>query len=138
VQLNKQNKLVYSPHVYGPNVYPQPYFSAPTFPDNMPAIWDTHFGFLPQQTGNAYVIGEWGGLLSGADGTWIKAFVNYLVKTSNTDNFFWCLNPDSGDTGGLLAYDWKTPDNEKLAILQTLVPSPTVVNFMEDGAVCLE
>ena len=44
-----------------------------------------------------------------------------------TDAFFWCVNPDSGDTGGLLNNDWMTPDNNKLALLQKLVPNPTKV-----------
>ena len=32
------NKLVYSPHVYGPDVYNQPYFKKSDFPNNMPDI----------------------------------------------------------------------------------------------------
>jgi aryl-phospho-beta-D-glucosidase BglC (GH1 family) len=51
VQLRNPSKLVYSPHVYGPSVYGQPYFSVGNFPANMPAIWDTHFGFVPSTTG---------------------------------------------------------------------------------------
>ena len=37
--------LIYSPHEYGPEVYNQAWFSDPTFPDSMPAIWDEHFWF---------------------------------------------------------------------------------------------
>ncbi len=40
-----RNRLVLSPHVYGPDVYNQPYFNVSNFPNNMPAIWDAHFGF---------------------------------------------------------------------------------------------
>ena len=47
------NKLVLSPHVYGPDVHVQPYFEDPNFPENMPAIWDAHFGYLVDQ---GYVI----------------------------------------------------------------------------------
>lgn len=49
-----------------------------------------------------------------------------------TDNFFWCVNPNSGDTGGLLNYDWMTPDTKKLEFLATLVSNPTkIVNSVE-------
>ncbi len=42
-----------------------------------------------------------------------------------TDNFFWCINPNSGDTGGLLLADWVTPDTIKLNILNNMLPDPT-------------
>ena len=44
VRLADQTRLVYSPHVYGPGVYEQPYFCDAHFPANMGAIWDRHFG----------------------------------------------------------------------------------------------
>ncbi|CAN0141424.1 unnamed protein product, partial [Phaeothamnion confervicola] len=65
------NRLVYSPHVYGPTVFAQPYFAASDgFPNNMPAIWDAHFGWVEATTGKAVVIGEWGGKNVGDDATW--------------------------------------------------------------------
>ena len=42
-----------------------------------------------------------------------------------TDSFFWCINPNSGDTGGLLLGDWVTPDATKLAIVNSALPDPT-------------
>ena len=48
VTLNQSNKLVYSPHVYGPDVAYQEYFNVPSFPNNMPAIWTTHWGLFGQ------------------------------------------------------------------------------------------
>ena len=38
VNLTKSQKLVYSPHNYGPSVAYQDYFQDPDFPNNMPAI----------------------------------------------------------------------------------------------------
>ena len=52
--------MVLSPHVYGPDVYAQPYFSDANFPDNMPTIWNTHFGFA-KPAGYALASTEWGG-----------------------------------------------------------------------------
>ena len=69
VQLTDMSKLVYSPHTYGPGVFPnQPYFPTCTgpgcvhqvhrFPGNMPAIWDRHFGNVAQESKHAIVVGE--------------------------------------------------------------------------------
>lgn len=44
-------RIVYSPHVYGPDVYNQGYFQINTFPYNMPTIWNAHFGFAEALTG---------------------------------------------------------------------------------------
>lgn len=31
---------------------------------------------------------------------------------------FWCINPNSGDTGGLIGYDWTTWDEAKYGLLK--------------------
>jgi hypothetical protein len=76
VQLSVTQKVVYSPHVYGPGPgHEMPYFSAtvsaegahegtaawPAFPENMPNVWDAHFGHL-LRTGATVLVGEWGGV----------------------------------------------------------------------------
>jgi endoglucanase len=61
VRLPLPDKLVYSPHVYGPSVHAQHYFSDPSFPDNLPPIWEKHFAcVLKEGQGPAIVPGEWG------------------------------------------------------------------------------
>ncbi len=201
MQLRNPSKLVYSPHVYGPSVYGQPYFSVGNFPANMPAIWDTHFGFVPSTTGavsppptlhtrtahagrthrtrrphapharvltvasgaagSAVVIGEWGGHYTGSNQMWLEAMGNYLLSKGMTDQFFWCLNPNSGDTGGLLQVlphfalvsrrvvslsvcgvaceqnDWTTPEQSKLTLLAKVVPAPTKFTTNANGQVCV-
>ncbi len=124
VVLPVPNKLAYSPHVYGPSVDNQPYFSDPTFPANMPAIWNYHYGYIRNMSGPAVVTGEWGGEVTGSDLVWLNAFVNYLLAMDMTDQFFWCLNADSGDTGGILNSDWHTTDPVRLGLLAKLVPNP--------------
>jgi hypothetical protein len=52
--------------------------------------------------GSAVVIGEWGGHYTGSNQAWLEAMATYLLAKGMTDQFFWCLNPNSGDTGGLL------------------------------------
>jgi endoglucanase len=111
------NKLVYTPHSYGPSVANMSYFSDPTFPNNMPAIWDTLFGHLVGE-GYTMVVGEYGGQYTGNDKTWNDAFVTYLIGKGARDQFWWCVNPNSGDTGGILEGDWRTWNQGKLTLLQ--------------------
>jgi endoglucanase len=117
-------KLVLSPHVYGPDVYVQPYFGAPNFPANMPAIWDMHFGYL-RDLGYAVVIGEFGGRYGhggdARDKTWHDAIVDYMKEKGMTDFFYWSWNPNSMDTGGILKDDWRTVWQDKVDLLSQLM-----------------
>lgn len=44
----------------------------------------------------------------------------------------WCLNPNSGDTNGLLLDDWTTPDADKLDLLARVQPHPSIVSLQGD------
>lgn len=115
-----KHKLVYSPHVYGPSVAAQTYFENKAFPSNMPAIWDSHFGYLKAE-GYAIAVGEFGGRYQGQDRVWQDAFVDYMLARQIGDFFYWSLNPNSGDTGGLLQDDWRTVDDGKMNLLRRLM-----------------
>lgn len=134
VKLVDMTKLVYSPHTYGPGVYKnQPYFpprwqDSPAFPANMVQIWDRHFGSVQQATGRAVVIGEFGGFYTGNDKVWQDAFVTYLLERG-FGSFYFGLNPDSVDTGGLLKSDWAIPNDDKLALLKRL-PATSVASLL--------
>ena len=110
--------------------------------------WDEHFGYLKDQ-GYCIIIGEFGGykdwpnnpvepqaadiwshLPAGAryDWDWQNLFVQYLAERGITDFFYWSINPESGDTGGLYnhAYSlsnesgwgvWQGIDQEKVNLL---------------------
>lgn len=109
VRLNNQDKLVYSPHVYGPSVYLQSYFKSPFFPNNMPAVWQQHFAFAQEKTGRPIVIGEFGGDYTGADRVWQDWAIPYMIQ-QGFGLFYFALNPDSKDTGGLVPRsDWSDP-----------------------------
>lgn len=127
------DKLVFSPHVYGPDVFMQSYFNDANFPANMPEIWDTHFGFLADQ-GFAVIPGEFGGRYGhggdAKDKIWQDAFVDYMISKDMNNFFYWSWNPNSGDTGGILQDDWNTLWDDKLALLRRLMdgaatPQPT-------------
>ncbi|CAN8063148.1 unnamed protein product [Agarophyton chilense] len=119
-----RNKVALSPHVYGPGVWPQDYFKSPDFADDMPSIWDNHFGKASAKTGLATVVGEWGGIYEEKDKTWQQAFMKYILE-KKMGFFYWCINPESGDTGGLLKSDWKTEETEKLRLISQ-APSTSV------------
>lgn len=118
------NKLVFSPHVYGPDVFVQPYFGDSNFPANMPAIWDQHFGFLADQ-GRVLAPGEFGGKYGHGgepeDVSWQNALVDYFIDKQVCNFFFWSWNPNSGDTGGILQDDWTNIWQDKYDNLKRLM-----------------
>src|SRR5688572_20289290 len=125
------DRLVLSPHVYGPDVFNQSYFSAADFPNNMPAIWNSHFGDVQTQ-GYAVVLGETGGKYGAGDPkdkTFQDALFAYLKQRDLRDVFYWSWNPNSGDTGGILNDDWTTVRQDKVDLLQAFwagAPNPPV------------
>ncbi|MFJ3662538.1 cellulase family glycosylhydrolase [Streptomyces sp. NPDC090119] len=126
VRLNVPNRLVYSAHDYATSVAQQPWFSDPSFPANMPAIWDEHWGYLVKQNTAPVLLGEFGTTLQAAvDQKWLAALVDYLrpTSTAGADSFqwtFWSWNPNSGDTGGILKDDWQSVDTVKDGYLASI------------------
>lgn len=108
-------------------MFQQPLFSAPDFPANLAAVWRRHWACLAHPQGPAVVLGEWGGRAQAGspDRVWFEALAGFLVDCGLDVGFFWCLNPNSGDTGGLLQGDWTSPEAWKLRVLQRVTPNPT-------------
>jgi len=119
VQLDVANRVVYSAHDYATSVAQQPWFGDPSFPANMPGVWDKYWGYIFKQDIAPVWVGEFGTTLaSTVDQKWLTALVSYLRPTSTygADSFqwtFWSWNPNSGDTGGILKDDWQTVDTVK-------------------------
>ncbi len=115
VVLNVPHQLVYSAHDYPADVSPLSYFSAPNYPDNLTGIWDTHWGFIAKDHLAPLWLGEFGTTLGTMkDQQWFSAIVNYLGRGVTGINWtYWALNPDSGDTGGILQNDWMTVNQNK-------------------------
>ncbi|MFR9800372.1 cellulase family glycosylhydrolase [Streptomyces sp. MS06] len=126
VQLDVANRVVYSAHDYATSVAQQPWFDDPSFPDNMPGIWDEYWGYLFKQDIAPVWVGEFGTTLQSAvDRQWLAALVDYLRPTAQdgADGFqwtFWSWNPNSGDTGGILKDDWTTVDTVKDGYLASI------------------
>jgi endoglucanase len=115
VQLNVANRVVYSPHDYPASVYAQTWFSAPNYPSNMPGVWDAHWGYLQKNNIAPIMLGEFGTkLATTSDQQWLSALTSYLgTGVTGMGWTFWCINPDSGDTGGILNDDWLTVNQTK-------------------------
>ncbi|MFN4257861.1 MAG: cellulose binding domain-containing protein [Gemmataceae bacterium] len=128
VRLDVPGRLVYSPHAYPASVYHQSWFNDPNFPDNLPAIWDANWGYLFREGTAPLLLGEFGSKLEHPlDEPWIDKMIAYLSGDLNGDGTsdldpgqlgiswtWWSWNPNSGDTGGILANDWRTVHTNKL------------------------
>ncbi|MFD1365687.1 cellulase family glycosylhydrolase [Actinoplanes sichuanensis] len=115
-----QDQLVYSPHDYGPLVFNQPWFDKPFDKASLTDdVWRPNWFYLHENGTAPLLIGEWGGRL-GQDARqdkWMTALRDLIVE-NQLHQTFWVLNPNSGDTGGLLLDDWKTWDEQKYALLK--------------------
>ncbi len=120
VKLSEPDKLVYSAHDYGPEIYDQPWFQVPKLSmlaQTLPAVWEKHWAFL-EKMGIPVFLGEFGGnsTSQNTEGMWQRTLVSFL-KTNDISYTYWAWNPDSGDTGGILQSDWKTVNQAKMDIL---------------------
>ena len=123
VRLSRPDKLVYSPHDYGPSVAQQAWFRAADFPHNLRQVWDTHWGNLQQQ-GVPLVLGEFSARSVGNDyeGIWQRSLMSYLGERG-IGAIYWAWNPDSADTDGMLQGDWTTINQPELDAMMGRQPS---------------
>ena len=115
----KQSKIVYSPHDYGPSVYAQTWFdkdfSEETLLDD---YWRGTWAYINEDDIAPLLIGEWGGFVDGTKNQkWMELLAAYMTK-HHINHTYWCLNPNSGDTGGLLSHDFLTWDPGRYGILK--------------------
>jgi endoglucanase len=132
VKLSVPDRLVYSAHDYGPELYNQSWFQAAKPTDLFNTVFEKHWSFV-QKLGVPVYVGEFGGNSTGmdAEGVWQRALVAFM-KVSGISYTYWAWNPDSGDTGGILENDWKTVNQNKLDILSSYkwpILGPTASQF---------
>lgn len=121
VRLNTTGRLVYQTHDYPATVYNQSWFSASNYPNNLAGIWDSTWGYLVKGQTAPVLVGEFGTRFqTDSDQKWLNTLVQY-IKANNLSYTFWCWNPNSGDTGGILNDDWTTVDTAKLGALQPIL-----------------
>jgi endoglucanase len=121
VRLRVKNQVVYSPHDYPASVFAQTWFSAANYPANLPAVWDANWGYISKRGIAPVLVGEFGSKLeTTSDAQWMSSLVSYL-GTHKMSFAYWSFNPNSGDTGGIVADDWVTPQAAKLAAIRPLL-----------------
>ena len=122
VNLGKyQDKLVYSPHDYGPAVYNQPWFySGYNYDSLMKDCWEDNWFYIYEDNIAPLLIGEWGGFMKEPNLTWMT-HMRTLIKTYRLNHTFWCFNANSGDTGGIVKDDFVTWDDEKYEFVKEVL-----------------
>jgi len=127
IHLASAGHLVYSPHDYPASIYAQSWFSVANYPANLPGVWDRNWGYLANSRATPVLLGEFGTrLATTSDKQWLTTLVSYLRRTG-ISFAYWSYNPDSGDTGGLIADDWRTPETAKLTALRAILGAPVPV-----------
>lgn len=132
VRLSNPRKLVYSAHDYGMSVSNQQrWFLDPTFPATLQPFWESMWGYLVRQNIAPVLLGEFGSTLADPrDGVWMPALLNY-VQSLGMSWTYWSLNPNSGDTKGLLLDDWTSIDHVRYDVIHPfLVPGPAPTKFV--------
>lgn len=114
VNLGKyQNKLVYSPHDYGPGVFEQEWFKGDYTLDSLyEDCWRDNWMFIHDNNIAPLLIGEWGGFMTQPNLKWMT-LLRQLIIENRINHTFWCYNANSGDTGGLVGYDFITWEEDK-------------------------
>ncbi|QEQ94901.1 hypothetical protein pEaSNUABM56_00102 [Erwinia phage pEa_SNUABM_56] len=112
------------------------------WPSNLYGVWEPMWGYIFTQNIAPVWVGEFGGHF-GVDGSgnltkphatyekqWLSNLITYWNGDFNGDGVrdlaagkkgisysYWCYNPNSGDTGGLVQDNWTTPQTVKLNLL---------------------
>ena len=113
------SQIVYSPHDYGPSVYAQTWFDKDfTEQTLLDDYWYDTWAYINDQDIAPLLIGEWGGHMDkGANQKWMELLRDYMVK-NHINHTFWCINPNSGDTGGLLDATYLNWDDNKYSLFE--------------------
>ncbi|MCE9517064.1 MAG: cellulase family glycosylhydrolase, partial [Mycobacterium sp.] len=131
IVFNVANRVVYSPHDYPNSVFPQTWFQTADFGVGLPAVFRKAWGYIYEENIAPIYIGEFGTkLVDPKDAVWLEALTSYIsgdldnngtndIPAGNQDISwtYWSWNPNSGDTGGILADDWRTVNQSKMAYL---------------------
>lgn len=96
------SQIVYSPHDYGPSVYAQTWFEKDfTTQTLLDDYWYDTWAYVNAEDIAPLLIGEWGGHMDdGKNQKWMELLRDYMIA-HHINHTFWCLNTNSGDTGGL-------------------------------------
>ena len=116
---SRNSQIVYSPHDYGPSVYNQTWFDKDfTTQTLLDDYWYDTWAYINDQDIAPLLIGEWGGHMDGGKNQkWMELLRDYMID-NHINHTFWCLNPNSGDTGGLPDSSFTVWDDEKYDLFE--------------------
>ena len=101
VTLNVANRVVYSPHDYGPAEFAQSWFNGSTTAASLAAVWDQNWGSIYNNGTAPLFIGEFGTLNTAADiqsstpgsqGQWFSSLVQYISGKASLNHAYWAMN----------------------------------------------
>ena len=117
----RNSQIVYSIHEYGPTVFMQPWFEDDySYESLCKEVWHDLWLYLVEENTAPVLIGEWGGYMDDVTLKWMRC-VRKLIGEKRLNSAYWCLNPDSPDTGGMLLADRRTWDEERYAFIKELL-----------------
>ena len=127
VRLDVAGRLVYSTHDYPASVHHQPWFNDPRYPANLESLWEEMWGYLVTTKKAPVLIGEFGTFNDQRrDQQWFQSLARYIDRKGLSFTY-WCWNPNSGDTGGILQDDWNSVQQWKMNALQPFL-APMIGN----------
>jgi endoglucanase len=127
VVLSVPNRIVYSAHDYGPNLFRQKWFTSSTTCQSLATVWDKYWGYISAQGIAPVLVGEFGanngdytGTAPGSQGQWFQCLASYIKARPNMHWTYWALNGE--DDYGLLTaqYDPVPPAAGKQAVLAAM------------------
>lgn len=113
VILNTAQRLVYSAHDYGPDLFSQTWFNSNTTYASLSAIWNQFWGYISADGIAPVWIGEFGtdntvidieNSQQGSQGQWFQSIVAYLSANSVIGWTYYALNGD--DSYALVDYNY--------------------------------
>ena len=132
VTLNTANRLVYSAHDYGPNLYQQSWFNGNTSYASLVAVWTKFWAYLSLNGVAPVWVGEFGttnnagdiqSSVPGSQGQWFQSLVTFMQQNSQLQWTYWALNGE--DSYALLDsnYDSTPVSSLKQSLLASIQSS---------------
>jgi endoglucanase len=101
VVLSTANRLVYSPHDYGPNLYVQQWFNGSTTYASLLSVWTKYWAYLGLNGAAPVLVGEFGttnqssdiqNAAPGSQGQWFQSMIQFLKANPAFHWTYWALN----------------------------------------------
>ncbi|NQZ09194.1 MAG: cellulase family glycosylhydrolase [Algicola sp.] len=152
--LNTPDKVVYSPHEYGPDDsgYRHRWFGKHTTYAEAKAVWDSTWGYIVNNNIAPVLVGEFGGryvdktltellnypnrpdepeLTQGDAARWFEYMVDYLDE-GDVHFAFWGWTPNSTNTGGLIDDQYEVL-SDKIVALYKLLQVNSSLSLVDDA-----